>query len=105
MPKLYKTAQYDVINGPFAIPPLNYFLILDVINFTASTTGITVNDRDTAMRKSVADSAVSWNTLFNPGVYITSIDNKKDRTIAPIKILLVVFNLKIDFVIDLILSD
>lgn len=89
----------------FSVLSRCYFFVDLTISFTISTIGIIDTASPMDMRKLLSDRGVSLNIVFTPGIYITSVDNTKDNTIAPIKNLLCVFNVKMDFVIDLKFKD
>jgi len=83
--------------------PVHYyaFFIKYITNLTVSTIGIIAKASAIETSKFAPESGVSLNMSFMPGTYITNSDKTKAITIAPNRTLLRVFNLKIDFVIDL----
>ena len=70
---------------------------------TISTTGMIANAKPNAAKKFSEDNAVSLNTVFKPGVYITAKVSAKHISIAPIRYLLWPFMVKMDFLLDLML--
>jgi len=83
-----------------------FFLVVFLwIALTSSTMGMMAIASPNAAKKFPPTNAVSLNTVFRPGMYITAIVKAKHISMDPIKCLLCPFMEKMDFVLDLILRE